>query len=288
MPFSPSPALSPDEHEAQYNPRVAVPDANVYLERGAALGAEARAQLPYRERRYGPGFLATLDVFPADRPDAPIHVFVHGGYWRGLDKRDFSFVAAGLVPLGITTVLMNYDLCPSVRLPELVAQFRAGVRWICEHAAELGGDPSNITFSGHSAGAHLIATALAADSQDEDPLPLAQLRGVLLASGIYDAEPVLGITVNAMIRLQPEEVDAVSPMRHPPVASVPIEIVVGGDEPPRWIAESTNYAALARRQGAVCNVEVIPDHHHFSIMSLMESPDGLLSRRVAKLAGVNA
>jgi arylformamidase len=278
--------LDPDAHEAQYNPRVAVPDADRFLEAGAASSAAARAAFAHREVRYGSGALATLDVFAAARADAPIHVFVHGGYWRGLDKRDYSAVAAGLVPLGIATAVMNYDLCPGVSLPALVAQFRAGVRWICAHAAELGGDPENITFSGHSAGAHLVATALAADAQQRDPLPLEQIRGAMLISGIYDLAPVLGITVNEMIRLQPDQVDAMSPARHPPVASVPLDILVGADEPPRWIEQSTRYAEVARSHGAPCTVAIVPSHHHFSITTLLASPEAELSQRVARLAGV--
>lgn len=283
-----TPALSPEEHEAQYNPRIAVPDTNAFLERGNALSAEARARHDYRELRYGPGPLATLDVFPAAREDAPIHVFVHGGYWRALDKRDYSFVADALVPQGITTVLMNYDLCPVVSLPEVVAQFRAGLRWICEHAAELGGDPSNITLSGHSAGAHLVATALAADAQARDPLPLHQIRGALLISGIYELAPVLDVSVNGLIRLKPEQVDAMSPMRHPPVATVALEVVVGADEPTRWVEQSTAYADVARGQGAVCHDQRIPGHHHFSITELMQTPNGVLARLIARLAGVAA
>jgi len=287
MPIS-LPALTPEEHEAQYNPRIAVPDTNAFLERGNALSAQARAQHEYRELRYGPGPLATLDVFPVASKDAPIHVFVHGGYWRALDKRDYSFVAAALVPKGITTVLMNYDLCPVVSLPDLVAQFRAGLRWICEHAGELGGDPANITLSGHSAGAHLVATALAADAQLHDPLPLDQIRGALLISGIYELAPVLDVSVNGLIRLQPDQVDAMSPMRHPPVASVPLEVVVGADEPPRWVEQSTDYASVARAQGAVCHDERVPGRHHFSITELMQTPDGALARMIARLAGVAA
>jgi arylformamidase len=286
MPLSIPARLDPDAHEAQYNPRVAVPDANAFLEAGAAASATARAAFAHRELRYGSGPLATLDVFPAARSDAPVHVFIHGGYWRALDKRGFSSVAAGLVPLGITTVLMNYDLCPSVSLPALVAQFRAGVRWICAHAAELGGDPENITFSGHSAGAHLVATALAADAQQRDPLPLGQIRGAMLISGIYDLAPVLGITVNETIRLQPDQVDAMSPTRHPPVASIPLDILVGADEPPRWIDQSTRYAEVARSHGAPCTLAIVPSHHHFSITTLLASPEAELSQRVARLAGV--
>lgn len=280
------PALTPDEHEAQYNPRIAVPDTNAFLERGNARSAEARTRFEYQELRYGTGPLATLDVFPAARKDAPIHIFVHGGYWRALDKRDYSFVANALVPQGITTVLMNYGLCPAVSLPELVAQFRAGLRWICEHAGELGGDAANITLSGHSAGAHLVATALAADEQARDPLPLQQIRGALLISGIYELSPVLDVSVNALIRLTPEQVDAMSPMRHPPVASVPLEVVVGADEPTRWVGQSTAYADVAREQGAICHDQCIPGHHHFSITELMQTPDGPLARLIAKLAGV--
>ena len=276
--------MSADAIESQFNPRRAVPDAATYLEHGAALSSQARGRHTVRrDVRYGTGPLATLDVFPASSADAPIHVFIHGGYWRALDKSDYSYIADALVPLGFTTIIMNYDLCPNVTLPELAAQVRAGIAWICANTANLGGAANSITLSGHSAGAHLIAMLLDAEAQARDPLPLHQISGALLIGGVYELTPVLSITVNEAIRLKPEQVDAMSPMRRAVVPGVKLDVIVGGDEPAMWIDESARYAAHARQYGVACTEGVIAGHNHFSIFSLFETPLSPLARRVAAL-----
>jgi arylformamidase len=263
--------------ESQYNPRRAVPDVERFTRRAAELSAAARASLPCRlDLRYGTGALATLDVFPAPAPDAPLHVFLHGGYWRGRDKGDYSYVASALVPLGITTVVMNYDLCPAVELPAIVEQVRGGLRWIHEHAADLGGNPGAFTASGHSAGAHLIAAALPRSGR---PLPAWAPRAAVLVSGIYELEPVLSVSVNAEIRLRPEQVDAMSPMRHPPTPQVALTVAAGGAEPAAWVGQSRDFA----RACAAAYVE-LPGHHHYSIMTLLETPDAPLARLIEAAA----
>ena len=80
-------------------------------------------------------------MFPAG-PGAPIHVFMHGGYWRRFSARDHEFVARPLVAAGIATVMVNYALCPSVTLDEIVRQTRASIAWAFSHAAEFGADPT--------------------------------------------------------------------------------------------------------------------------------------------------
>lgn len=144
-----------DDVETQYNPRKALPAAYIesFMRRAATRSLAARSRPGVRlDIRYGTGALGTLDVFPAADTGAPLHVFLHGGYWRGRDKFDYSYVADALVPLGITAVVMNYDLCPSVELPMIVQQVRQGLQWIHANAAELGGNPDAFTASGHSAG----------------------------------------------------------------------------------------------------------------------------------------
>ena len=161
-----------DDLEYQYNPRKAVPNVDEFARRAADLSRATRERLPAQlDVRYGEGPLATLDVFHAAEAQgkAPLHVFLHGGYWRGRDKSDYSYVADALVPLGITTVVMNYDLCPTIELPAIVQQVRAGLQWIHAHAGELGGDPDAFTASGHSAGAHLIAAALPRPGESVPP-----------------------------------------------------------------------------------------------------------------------
>ncbi|HYG90144.1 MAG TPA: alpha/beta hydrolase [Azospirillum sp.] len=277
-----------DDHEWQYNPRESVPEFARYAERASDRSRKARSNRAGRyDIAYGRSKLSTLDVFPAEASDAPIHVFLHGGYWRGRDKSDYSYVADALVPHGITTVVMNYDLCPGATLPEIVAQTRDGLRWVYQHAADLGGNPERITASGHSAGAHLLAMALA-DDAGEARLSDALLKRVVLISGIYELEPVLGISVNETIGLRPEMVDGVSPMRHPPAVTMPLDIVVGAGETPSWVRQSRDFAELCRGRGSVCTYHEIPGQDHFSIMTLMETPDGVLSRLILKAAGLSA
>ncbi|AEG91299.1 alpha/beta hydrolase [Ramlibacter tataouinensis] len=272
----------PDDIESQYNPRKAVPDAERFAQRAAALSAATRARGGGRlDLRYGDGRLATLDVFPAAVPDAPLHVFLHGGYWRGRDKSDYSYVADALVPLGITTVVMNYDLCPAVELPAIVRQVREGLQWVHAHARELGGDPAALTASGHSAGAHLIAAALPPAGQ---PLPAWAPRAAVLVSGIYELEPVLSISVNQEIRLRPEQVDAMSPMRHPPTPAVPLLVAAGGAEPAGWLGQSRDFARACAGAGAAAAFVELPGTHHYSVMNALETPDGMLARLIEAIA----
>lgn len=280
-------AWSDERFEQEYNPRHAVPDFERHFQRAVALSEKTRAARVAAGRaaldvRYGAGQLATLDVFPAEPKNAPIHVFLHGGYWRGRDKSDYSYIADALVPQGITTIVMNYDLCPQVELPMIVAQIKEGFAWIQAHAPALGGAADKITASGHSAGAHLIAAALAADQADTQAL--CPVRAALLISGIYELEPVLRISVNEQIRLRAEQVDAMSPLRHPPSAAVPLVVAVGGAETDSWIAESRRFAQLCASHGTACLYAELPQENHFSVMRHFETPGDWLTRMAASMA----
>ena len=92
-----------------------------------------------------------------------MHVYFHGGYWRAQDKANFAHVARTLVGEGICTVIANYDLCPAVTLDGTVESALRALAWTWRHARDYGGDPDRLTVSGHSAGAHLCAMALAHD-----------------------------------------------------------------------------------------------------------------------------
>lgn len=270
----------PDDLESQYNPRKSVANVEQFAQRCAALSAATRQRRSDArlDLRYGQGRLATLDVFPAAAGGAPVHVFLHGGYWRGRDKSDYSYVADALVPAGITTVVMNYDLCPAVELPAIVQQVREGFRWIHDHARDWGGDPAAITASGHSAGAHLIATALPGAGEE---VPAWAPRAAVLVSGIYELEPVLSVSVNQEIRLRPEQVDAMSPLRHPPTTSVPLLIVAGGAEPTSWVKQSHDFAKACTAVGGSATYVEMPGAHHYSIMNALETPEGTLARLIA-------
>lgn len=273
-----------EDLEHQYNPRKAVANVDEFARRAADLSRSTRGCLPGQlDLRYGGGPLATLDVFPAAQAQskAPLHVFLHGGYWRGRDKSDYSYVADALVPLGITTVVMNYDLCPAIELPAMVQQVRAGLQWIHAHAGELGGDPDAFTASGHSAGAHLVAAALPRPGESVPPwVP----RAAVLVSGIYELEPVLSISVNQEIRLRAEQVDAMSPIRHPPHPAVPLMVVVGGGETREWKRQSYEFTQVCAASGTRAAYVELPGCHHYSIMTLLENPGLPVARLVDAMA----
>ena len=268
--------------ETQFNPRRAVPNVDEHAARTQLLSQQARQRHEgIYNLRYGPGPLATLDVFKAAQAHAPVHVFLHGGYWRGRDKSDFSYLADALLPHGITTVVMNYDLCPHVELPAIVDQVAQGLAWVHDHAAEWGADPKRYSVSGHSAGAHLIAAVLARHDQATS-VPIGLPSSAVLVSGVYELEPVLSISVNAEIRLRPDQVAAMSPMRHPPCKPVRLAVAVGGAETQGFVEQSKRFAATCAAQGADARFIEYEACDHYTVMRHFESPQGELTRLVVR------
>ncbi|MBM3596783.1 MAG: alpha/beta hydrolase [Alphaproteobacteria bacterium] len=280
-----------EELERQYNPRIAVPDYADYLERHKATSAAVRNTLkPRLDIRYGEGPKSTLDIFrPTSAKSAsgglPIQLFFHGGYWRNLDKSDFSFVAVPLVAAGAMVVVVNYDLCPSVSLDEVVAQAYASIAWTARHAAEHGGDPARIFISGNSAGAHLVAMAAAREWR-RDGLPSDLIKGAAAITGIFDIAPVLDISVNADIRLDAASAWRNSPMYRPPRAGLRLLVAVGANETAEWKRQSIDYAALARAAGAEVTFMEIPGANHFSISEPLADSAGTLSRAIIGQMGL--
>src|SRR4051794_16353197 len=106
-----------------YNCRELVPDHPVYFQRWAHESEAARRQGPCElDIPYGEEAGETLDVFPAPQGDGPILLFIHGGYWRALDKSDHSFIAPAFTRHGTCVVVPNYALCPAVTIPQITLQ----------------------------------------------------------------------------------------------------------------------------------------------------------------------
>ncbi|MDA1101898.1 MAG: alpha/beta hydrolase [Proteobacteria bacterium] len=265
---------SVEEFEAQYNPRQAVPDHQVKIDARVTASAEARCRIEgIYDLRYGPGPLEVLDIFPAEAEASPVQFYIHGGYWRAQDKSDVSFFAEPFAAAGATVVVVNYDLCPNVTLPEIMAEIVRALTWTHGNVAEWGGDPSRIFISGNSAGAHLGAMMLAHDWQAEG-LPADLIKGAALLTGVYDPAPVLGISVNAEIRLTPDMLATVSPMANLPRRNLPLLLPVGGGETAEWIKQTRAYADLCQANGIGAEYLEVPGADHFDMTAAMGDPDG--------------
>ena len=112
-------------------------------ERYLASGTASRCDL-----RYGRRPRETLDYFPGKSKDAPLFVFIHGGYWQRNEKERFSFTALGALAHGINVAVPGYTLAPEARLTDIVAEIRASLTFLVERARDLGFDRDKIFVGG--------------------------------------------------------------------------------------------------------------------------------------------
>ena len=267
-------------YSREYNNRQLVPDHPVYLERWARDSERARATMTcHLDQRFGDSPGETMDIFPARKGDGSCMMFIHGGYWRALDKKDHSFLAPPWVDAGVSLAVVNYDLCPKVTVEEIVRQMLRASRWLWLHAEDYGMDEDRLHVCGHSAGGHLTAMMMAAIWPALDRrLPKDLFKGGLAISGIYDLRPMVQVDwLNGDLRLDEEAALKVSPAFLPPATRAPVMSCVGGDESSEFRRQN---ALLGERwRGAFAGDIPMPGTQHFSVL------DGLGKQSSALFAG---
>lgn len=272
-------ALSREEFNYQYMPRMTVPNAEDYLEAAARRSEKARKKLGGKiDVAYGDTPGQTLDIFPAAEKKAPVHVFIHGGYWRALDKSFYSEMAVPMVAAGATTVLVNYDLCPAVTVTEITDQVRRALVWVHKNIGRYNGDRKRITVSGHSAGGHLVGMMVATDFASLAGLSNALIKTSIPISGLFDLRGHRETDVQADIHLTVKEAKAMSPMLLPPVATGEVLIAVGGAEPDLFHWQSLAYAAHLRLNGIKAEYMSMGTDNHFDITDRLAKPSDPLTK----------
>jgi arylformamidase len=271
--------------ERAYNNRAACPDHPQWFERWAAASAAVRARTDARlDLRYGSGPRQTLDIFSAARPTGSL-LFIHGGYWRSLDKSSHSFVAAPLVDRGVSVAVMNYDLCPAVGIPDIVEQCREAVAWLVRHGGEHGMPVERLLVAGHSAGGHLAAMLFATDWSTYGLRPDVLAAGASI-SGLFDLEPLVQVPfLNADLRLDVATARAMSPVRLSSRAAAPLLLAVGADETSEFVRQSQLQwdAWPSCHPFGASGPLVVPNRHHFSVLSELENPASELFERLFAL-----
>ena len=283
------PRLDPTWLDAQYNNRARVPDHAAVMARWAQASALARsgAASAQLDVRYGDGAGETLDIFPAANPNAPVLVFIHGGYWRGLDKADHSFVAPSFNADGAAVVVPNYALCPAVSIEHITLQMAAAVAWVWRHAAGFGGDPSRIALVGHSAGGHLAAMLLCCRWKEvDDELPAQPVSGALALSGLYDLEPLRHTPMlQADLQLTPSSVARLSPAFFPRPKRTKLYAAVGLDESDEFLRQNTLIRDVWGPT-AVPVCETVPGSNHFTVLNQLADPRSRVHQLALRLLGL--
>src|SRR5262245_26603943 len=275
-----------DQLDRAYDQRVWATNAAEVIERYATASADVRRRVRrLADVPYGRTAEERLDVFPAATGNAPVHVFVHGGAWRGGRKDDYSFPAETPVAAGAHYVALDFASIPAARLPEMAAQVRRAIAWVSANARSFGGDPERLYLSGHSSGAHLAAVALATDWTALG-LPGPPVRAALCAGGMYDLRAPLLSARSAYVQVSREEEDQLSPARHADRIRCPVVVAHGERESPEFQRQAVEFAAALRAAGREVELVVGRGLNHFEMLETLGRPDGLLARVVLRQMGL--
>ena len=216
---------------------------------------------------YGDGARARLDFFACGRAAAPTLVYIHGGYWQELSKDQSAFLAPAWHCAGVAHAVVGYTLAPAARLPDIVSECRAALRWLQASANSLRFDAGNMVVAGSSAGGYLAAAC--ADGLGRP------LRGIVPVSGIYDVAPLIGTSINDALGLDASTasaLDLLSTTRQ----FCPGVVAWGEIETSEFKRQSQAFAARLATEGLRSTCLEIPGRNHFDVIFELGNPESAL------------
>jgi len=265
--------MSEAELEIQYNARATVPDFDAEMRAYRALSDQAYADLMViKDIPYGPSTDERLDLFPTANSSSPLLVFIHGGYWRALSRRESAFMAKPFVANGVAVAVIEYTLAPAASLTEIVAQCRRATATLIENASDHPYDQNRIFLAGSSAGAHLAAMSLR-----------PEINGALLASGLYDLDPLRFCAPNEWLSLTEDTARENSPMHHPSPTCVPLIFTWGETETAEFKRQSQAYAEKISNAGGMTTQFEVPNRNHFNVITDLADDQSRLFRETLKM-----
>lgn len=268
--------------EAEYNNRARVPEHPAIIASWKQAAAAFRASHPQAEMeiRYGSSARQTLDVFwPDESREAPLALFIHGGYWQALDPSYFSHLASAANANGIAFALCGYDLCPQVSLAAIVEQVRAAALHLWRRYRR------PLVASGHSAGGHLSACLLATDwKRYAADAPQNLVPSGLSISGLFDLVPLVATSVNNALQLDEKEAARLSPLSWPLPGRRILDAWVGGAESAEYLRQSRAVAEAWEMRGAETACRELSGANHFTVLEPLTDPRSEISQRLAALS----
>ena len=251
------------------------------VKRYATNSEQVRARLGAPKRlAYGPTPIEGLDLYPTQKPNAPVHVFIHGGAWRSGLAKDAAYQAETFVNAGAHYLAVDFNNVLETKgdLMPMADQVRRAVAWVYRNAASFSGDPNRIYLSGHSSGGHLAGVVLTTDWQKDFGLPKDVLKGGLCCSGMFDLKPVRLSARSSYVKFTDDAEQALSSQRHLDQLNCPVIVGYGTLETPEFQRQSRDFAAAVKAAGKPVTLLVGEGYNHFEMPELLANPYGLLGR----------
>jgi len=195
---------------------------------------------------YGEGPDEKLDLFFAEEAHGgsrPIHLFIHGGYWRAQSKDRYAFVADEVTAAGAIAAIIDYSLMPRARMATLVGQ--APRRALARRARrDIRRRREGAEHGGRSAGGHLASYLFSRGPREADGAPL--VRSALLTSGLYDLVPLANSFLQREVRFT--EIAPWSPVASRPSAGVAVTLITAGAETAPFHEQMSAYPTCCAAQ----------------------------------------
>ena len=268
--------------EKGYNVRLLVDDFDGLIEKWSKWSEDFRANADSSLNcQYGDGEKDKLDIFRCGKPNAPLFIFIHGGYWQRGDKSIYSFVANSFVNSGIDVALIGYQLCPGATMTNIVDKIREAIVWIWNNADEYSISKNRINVSGHSAGGHITGMVLATDWKDvSKDLPDNLVKTGIPISGLYQLNPIRETTIADALGLDDAESLALSPHFFEPQTQAPILVTLGGGETPEFHWQTDNFVNKWKGFKASLDYFAEPDVDHFGVVERLANLESQIFTKV--------
>jgi arylformamidase len=280
---------SQDELDQAYDQALWAPNINEMRNLSKTRSAAVRERHPHFERSYGPTADETVEILPTTKTEAPVVLFVHGGRWMAQPENAFIQFAETMIGAGAHFAAARFaTLEPKpgkIRMTDMIDQLRRCVVWLYRNAASFGGDPEQIHLIGHSSGGHLASVLLTTD-WTRFGVPAAVFKSGTCVSGMYDLRPVLLSSRGDYVKLNAEEEDEFSAMRHLDRVHCPILIAYGDKESPEFQRHGKSFAPALRQAGHEASLFVIPGCNHFEGVASLTDPQSPFAQVVLKHLGL--
>ena len=266
--------------EHQYFPSFSIPDTDAIFESWKARAAATRAKLKFtRDIAYGKHPREVLDFYPAENARGCV-VFIHGGYWMSFSKVETSWVAKGFVGQGLSVALINYPLCPEVKIVAIRSSCAKAFAHLYKTVLSEA-ERKAVVVTGHSAGGYLAAAHLVEDWVAH-ALPENPIAGVISLSGVFDVAPLIHTSLNTELRLDKTQARALNLNTLQPQIKAKLALAVGEKESAEFHRQS---ADLAKSWTALSpQVIDVAGTNHFTIVDELAAPGGVLNRLAVAMA----
>lgn len=233
-------------------------------------GAFRRAGTDMRlDVAYGQGAREKLDLFLPEGTPQGLVIFVHGGYWRSMDKSLWSDLSMGPLARGWAVAMPGYTLAPEARISQITHQIASAL----ESAAGRVAGP--IRLAGHSAGGHLV-TRMVCRNSPLAPSVASRIDRAISISGVHDLRPLRLHSMNADLRLDAAEVLTESPVLLDPLPGIAVTAWTGALERPEFLRQAALLTEAWAGKTDMRPPVFAPGRHHFDVIDgLREAEDPL-------------